>query len=73
MMRLLEDGSLGCLPEGIAGVFHGATPHKEAVFLNARKGFVKLAIQAGADIVPVYHLGQSQLLTFWGFGSLSRR
>lgn len=26
-----------------------------------------------ADLVPVYHLGQSQLLTFWGPEKLSRR
>lgn len=26
-----------------------------------------------ADLVPVYHMGQSQLLTFWGAEKLSRR
>ena len=25
-----------------------------------------------ADLVPVYHLGQTQLLTFWGTESMSR-
>ena len=26
-----------------------------------------------ADIVPVYHLGQTQLLTFWGTEEISRK
>ena len=36
---------------------------KERVYLSKRKGFVKVAMQAGADIVPVYILGQSQVNT----------
>ena len=27
----------------------------------------------GADLVPVYHLGQTQLLTFWGTEQISRK
>lgn len=34
---------------------------QERVYLSKRKGFVKVAMQAGADIVPVYILGQSQV------------
>ena len=34
---------------------------KERIYLSKRKGFVKVAMQAGADIVPVYILGQSQV------------
>ena len=30
------------------------------------------AFHANADLVPVYHLGQTQLLTFWGTESISR-
>ena len=26
-----------------------------------------------ADLVPVYHLGQTQLLTFWGTEEISRK
>ena len=33
----------------------------ERIYLSKRKGFVKVAMQAGADIVPVYILGQSQV------------
>ena len=49
-MRLLRKGSLGCLPEGIAGVFHGATPEREAIYLSPRRGFVRLAIEAGTGM-----------------------
>ena len=33
---------------------------QERIYLSKRKGFVKVALQAGADLVPVYILGQSQ-------------
>ena len=36
---------------------------KERIYLSKRKGFVKVAMQAGADIVPVYILGQSKVNT----------
>ena len=36
---------------------------QERIYLSKRKGFVKVAMQAGADIVPVYILGQSQVNT----------
>lgn len=62
VMRLLARSSVGIIPEGIAGIFKGAAPGRERVFLKARKGFIKAAIQAGVDIVPVYHF-HSALLT----------
>ncbi|KAK9919185.1 hypothetical protein WJX75_009964 [Coccomyxa subellipsoidea] len=65
--------SLSVIPEGIAGIFLAEDLQDEVIFLSKRKGFVRLAIQAGADLVPVYHMGQSQLLTFWGAEKLSRR
>jgi len=43
------------------------------VYLRRRLGFVRVAIRAGADLVPVYHLGASQLLGFWGSEAASRR
>ena len=74
MMDLLAAGtSVGVIVEGVAGIFHGATPERERVYLSRRKGFVKAALQAGAPLVPVYHLGASQLLSFAGTASLSRR
>lgn len=35
---------------------------QERIYLSKRKGFVKVAMQAGADIVPTYILGQSQVI-----------
>ncbi|KAK9908698.1 hypothetical protein WJX75_001591 [Coccomyxa subellipsoidea] len=72
LAALLKRTSVGMQPEGIAGIFNGATPEREAVFLSQRKGFVRVAIQAGADILPVYHIGNSQMFSFWGPKSLSR-
>lgn len=44
---------------GIAGIFHGARPGRERVYLAKRKGFVRVAIEAGVDLVPVYHFHSS--------------
>ena len=73
MMALLRHSSVGIIVEGIAGVFQGACPAAERVYLTRRKGFVKAAIQSGAPLVPVYHLGASQLLSVSGNDNLSRR
>lgn len=40
-------------------------PHCEIIKLKGRKGFVRLAVEAGADIVPSFHFGNSQLFR-WG-------
>ena len=38
---------------------------KEVIKLRGRKGFVRLAVEAGADLVPCYHFGNSMLFR-WG-------
>lgn len=40
--------SLSVIPEGIAGIFLAEDLQDEVIFLSKRKGFVRLAIQAGA-------------------------
>ena len=62
VMKLLARSSVGIIPEGVAGIFKGARPGRERVFLKQRKGFVKAAIQSGTDLVGVYHF-HSALLT----------
>eukprot|EP00439_Symbiodinium_sp_Y106_P023299 s5158_g2.t2 len=47
------------VPGGIAEIFLTLT----CVFIKSRKGFIRLALQAGVDIVPVYGLGHTQLFT----------
>lgn len=50
------------VPGGIAEIFL-MRPDLEQVFIKSRKGFIKLALQAGVDIVPVYGLGHTQLFS----------
>ncbi|KAJ3148040.1 diacylglycerol O-acyltransferase 1 [Geranomyces michiganensis] len=40
-----------------------AYPHTNDLVLNRRKGFVKVAIQTGASLVPVFSFGENDL--FW--------
>ena len=37
------------------------TPEQDCIYIKKRVGFVKLAIQTGIDIMPIYHLGQSEV------------
>mmetsp|Transcript_15338 Transcript_15338/g.27923 ORF Transcript_15338/g.27923 Transcript_15338/m.27923 type:complete len:331 (+) Transcript_15338:57-1049(+) len=45
-------------PGGIAEMFYGIT--REQIILKKRKGFVKLALQKGACLVPAYGFGTNQ-------------
>jgi len=79
LMRLLRRGSVGLIVEGIAGVHLAASRHVqaggEAVFLRARTGFVRAAIQAGVPVVPTYHFGTGgvfSLIAPPGAATLSR-
>lgn len=49
--------------------------HCESVGIGImeRGSDVALCNTPGADLLPVYHMGQSQLLTFWGTEEVSRR
>ena len=80
LMRLLRAGSVGLIVEGIAGVHLASRPAiaagvEEAVFLRARTGFVKAAIQAGVPVVPTYHFGTHRVFSLLappGAAALSR-
>ena len=41
-----------------------AKPGKPEIILNARKGFIKLALQLGTDLVPVFGFGENDIV--WG-------
>ena len=85
LARLLKTNSVAINPEGVAGIFHGSSrsdrnkkdepelAKTERVYLANRKGFVRHAIRAGAPLLPVHHIGASQLLGFTGYPALSRR
>jgi hypothetical protein len=74
LARLLKTKSVAIIPEGVAGIFHGASREAgERVYLSQRRGFLRAALVAGTPVIPVYHLGNSQLLSFVGLPGLSRR
>lgn len=52
--NLLRQTNVGMLPEGLAAMTRGATPSKEAIYILKRKGFVRIAIQVGADYPLTY-------------------
>jgi 2-acylglycerol O-acyltransferase 2 len=75
--RILRKGENVCLyPGGIAEMVIPDQPDTENIYIRSRKGFVRLALQMGADIVPVFHFGSSQVVrqVHWGLlGALSRK
>jgi 1-acyl-sn-glycerol-3-phosphate acyltransferase len=63
---LAQGDSLGVTPGGIAEMYYGypepgCGKDEEFAVLNARKGFVRLAIKHGADLVPCFVFGASKL------------
>jgi len=53
-----------------------SSPKNEAVFLTGRKGFIKLAMREGADVIPIYMFGNTTVLSAltWGpLAALSRK
>ena len=54
---------LTLLPGGISEMFYGL--QEEQIILEKRKGFVKVALQTGASLVPCYALGANQVYTRW--------
>ncbi|XP_053318861.1 2-acylglycerol O-acyltransferase 3-like isoform X2 [Spea bombifrons] len=43
-----------------------SSPTENMVTLSGRKGFVRLALQNGADLVPVYSFGENDIFEQWG-------
>jgi 2-acylglycerol O-acyltransferase 2 len=60
---LLRQGrSVGVIPGGIAEMFEAGRGRSEEVMrVRQRKGFVRLALETGAQIVPCYCFGNSQV------------
>ncbi|KAI7845398.1 hypothetical protein COHA_001103 [Chlorella ohadii] len=67
LRRSLAAGkSIFVCPGGVQECFYMEPDEdKEVVFLKKRTGFVRLAIQAGAPIVPVFAFGQTPHFRFW--------
>lgn len=63
--KLLDEGtSVALCPGGVQECLV-MQPYNEALYLRTRKGFVHLAMQKGASILPVFGFGQSKLYKYW--------
>lgn len=67
--RAIESGcSVALVPGGATEGLY-ASPGKHILVLNKRKGFIKLALETGCDLVPCYSFGESdcydQLSSMW--------
>uniref|UniRef100_A0A7S0PXT3 Acyltransferase n=1 Tax=Coccolithus braarudii TaxID=221442 RepID=A0A7S0PXT3_9EUKA len=63
-------GSVVLYVGGIAELF-ASSPAREAVYLKKRKGFIKLALRTGADVLPVYFFGNTTVLSVLTAGPLA--
>lgn len=57
-----REENVGIILDGIAGMFHQDAKTERACLKN-RKGIVKIALKAGAPLVPVYGFGHTALYT----------
>eukprot|EP00873_Tetraselmis_striata_P020064 jgi/Tetstr1/440328/TSEL_028665.t1 len=72
--RLLKRGWVAVIVGGIAEMFM-MREDREQIYLRRRKGIVRMAVETGHDIVPIYHFGNTSVLSFgpaW-LKNLSRR
>ena len=53
---------IGVVPGGIAEIFEPTNDFTEAIILKCRKGFIKLALETGSDVLPSYAFGQTQVV-----------
>eukprot|EP00210_Caulerpa_lentillifera_P004313 g4116.t1 len=60
--RLISKASVAIVVGGIAEMFMQYET-REQVLLNRRKGFVRMAVKHGVDIVPVFHFGNSRVMS----------
>lgn len=69
------EGTIFLYVGGMAELFKSSRK-EERLFLSKRKGFIKLALREGVDIIPVYLFGNTSVLTVMKTGplaSLSRK
>ena len=64
-MRATQLVTPACMPRGVLSALRMGAVHVVGSWLTRRS--------VRPDLVPVYHAGVSQLLTFWGAERLSRR
>jgi 1-acyl-sn-glycerol-3-phosphate acyltransferase len=59
-----KEENVGVILDGIEGMFYTSENEERAPILR-RKGIIKIALRAGAPIVPVYAFGHTSLYTIW--------
>lgn len=71
LKKQLKKTSVVLYVGGIAELFLSC-PTEERVFLKKRKGFIKLALVEGVDIIPIYLFGNTSILTVVKTGLLAQ-
>ena len=65
------EGSVVIYTGGIAELFKSCRT-QERLFISQRKGFIKLALREGVDIVPIYLFGNTSCLSIMKHGPLAK-
>lgn len=63
LKKHIKWGCVACTPGGIAEMYLAGGP-ADHIYIKNRKGFVSVAVEEGIPIVPVYHFGNTQILSF---------
>lgn len=56
-----KEENVGVVLDGVVGMFQGFDPAVQKAYLKERDTIVKLALEAGCPIVPMYGFGQTSL------------
>lgn len=68
-----EEGIDGCIVLYIGGIaeLFKSSRKEERLYLQKRKGFIKVALREGVDVIPVYLFGNTSTLTVMKSGPLA--
>ena len=58
-----SDHDVALIPGGIKEMFTSDSADSDIVYIKRRRGFVRLAISSGRDLVPVFSFGESRTFT----------
>eukprot|EP00904_Undaria_pinnatifida_P008005 jgi/Undpi1/4334/HiC_scaffold_17.g07700.m1 len=61
LIKTLKTSSLVLYVGGIAELFM-STPAEERLYVGKRKGFIKLAMRTGSEVIPCYYFGNTTVL-----------
>ena len=70
LAKQLKANSLVLYVGGMAELFK-TSPKRDAVYLKGRKGFIKIALRSGADVLPCYFFGNTTVLEAMTYGPLA--